>query len=151
LGLTGTDGHERVRFVGFVPPESLPLWYNAAGMLVYPALYEGFGLPLLEAMACGTPVIGADASSLPEVVGEAGLLVPPKDVDAVGRAMLTLTRMDEMRAELRERGLRRAAEFSWRRTAEETLAVYRDVLAEATAGTLPTHATSDDTTPRRTA
>ena len=131
LGLTGTDGPERVRFVGFVPAETLPLWYNAAEMLVYPALYEGFGLPLLEAMACGTPVIGANVSSLPEVVGEAGLLVPPKDVDALGRAMLTLMRMDEMRADLRERGLRRAAEFSWRRTAEETLAIYRDALSHS--------------------
>jgi glycosyltransferase involved in cell wall biosynthesis len=128
LGLTGGE-RDRVRFVGFIEPETLPHWYNAAGIVVYPSLYEGFGLPLLEAMACGTPVIGADASSLPEVVGEAGLLVPPKDVDALGRAMLTLTRSDELRDELRERGLRRATEFSWRRTATETLAVYRETLA----------------------
>lgn len=150
LGLTGVAGAERVRFVGFVPPETLPLWYNAAGMLVYPALYEGFGLPLLEAMACGTPVIGADASSLPEVVGEAGLLVPPKDVDAMGRAMLTLTRSNELRAELRGRGLRRAAEFSWRRTAQETLGVYRDVLAESASGTQSARESRDGAT-RRTA
>jgi glycosyltransferase involved in cell wall biosynthesis len=123
-----------VRFAGFVPPEQVPLWYNAASLLVYPSLYEGFGLPLLEAMACGTPVIAADASALPEVVGDAGLLVGPRDVEGLARAIASLTRSPEARAELRARGLQRAQTFSWRATAERTLAVYRAVAAEQPDG-----------------
>jgi glycosyltransferase involved in cell wall biosynthesis len=120
-----------VRFAGFVEPEQLPLWYNAAGIFVYPSTYEGFGLPLLEAMACGTPVIAANTSSLPEVVGDAGLLAAPRDTEGFARAILSLIRAPELRAELRERGLRRAAGYSWRATAAGTLAVYRAVVAQA--------------------
>ncbi|MEX2314781.1 MAG: glycosyltransferase family 1 protein, partial [Thermomicrobiales bacterium] len=122
---------ERVRFAGYVAGEDLPLWYNAAGMFVYPALYEGFGLPLLEAMACGTPVIAANTSSLPEVVGEAGLLVDPRDVAALADAIRRLAGSETLRAELGERGRQQATAYSWRRTAEETLAVYRDVMRDA--------------------
>lgn len=118
-----------VRFAGYVPPERLPLWYNAAGMLVYPSLYEGFGLQLVEAMACGTPVIAADTSSLPEVVGNAGLLAAPRDVDGFARAIVSLARSPDMREDLRARGLRRAALFSWAATADRTLAVYREAIA----------------------
>ena len=121
---------ERVRFAGYVAGEELPLWYNAAGMFVYPSLYEGFGLPLLEAMACGTPVIAADTSSLPEVVGDAGLLVDPRDVDALTQAIHSLAGSETRREELRLRGRQRASAYSWRRTAEETLAVYRDVMGD---------------------
>jgi glycosyltransferase involved in cell wall biosynthesis len=128
---------ERVRFTGYAAPETLPFWYNAAGMLVYPSLYEGFGLPALEALACGTPVIAADASSLPEVVGDAGLLVKPRDIDGFAHAILSLARDEALRAALAERGLRRAAGYSWRRTAALTHAVYRDALAAA-RGTLTT-------------
>lgn len=85
LGLTN-----RVRFAGFVRGEELPLWYNAATLFVYPSLYEGFGLPALEAMACGTPVIVSNSSSLPEVVGDAGLLVDPRDVSALAASIVTL-------------------------------------------------------------
>ncbi len=116
---------EAVRFVGFVPPEDLPLWYNAADAFVYPSLYEGFGLPLLEAMACGTPVVASETPALREVVGNAGLIVGPRDVPALSQALLQLARAPELRNELATRGLRRAAEFSWRRTAAETAAVYR--------------------------
>jgi len=121
---------DAVRFVGFVPPEDLPLWHNAADAFVYPSLYEGFGLPLLEAMACGTPVVTSETPALREVVGNAGLIVGPRDVPALAQALLQLAREPELREELAARGLRRASEFSWRRTAAETAAVYR-----AAAGT----------------
>jgi glycosyltransferase involved in cell wall biosynthesis len=124
------DVADQVRFVGYVPGNELPLWYNAAGVFIYPSIYEGFGLPLIEAMACGTPVIAADSSSLPEVTGDAGLIVGPRDVEGFARAILTLARSAEMRQELSERGLRHAAAYSWRRTAEETLAVYRDAIRQ---------------------
>jgi glycosyltransferase involved in cell wall biosynthesis len=121
---------DRVRFAGFAPPRTLPLWYNAAEMLVYPSIYEGFGLPPLEAMACGTPVIAADNSSLPEVVGDAGVLVAPFDVDGLARAIREVATSAARREELSMRGCARAAGYSWRRTAEATLAVYRDAAAE---------------------
>ncbi|HUG16574.1 MAG TPA: glycosyltransferase family 1 protein [Thermomicrobiales bacterium] len=128
---------DKVRFAGYVPPERLPLWYNAAGMLVYPSLYEGFGLQLVEAMACGTPVIASNTSSLPEVVGNAGLLVGARDVDGFARAIVTLARSPEMRADLRARGVRRAASFSWEATADRTLSVYREAVAESRRQRLP--------------
>lgn len=116
---------DAVRFVGFVPPEELPLWYNAADAFVYPSLYEGFGLPLLEAMACGTPVVASETPALREVVANAGLIVGPRDVPALSQVLLQLARAPELRQELADRGLRRAGEYSWRRTAAETAAVYR--------------------------
>jgi glycosyltransferase involved in cell wall biosynthesis len=118
LGVAG-----RVVFPGFVAAEDLPALYNAADLFVFPSLYEGFGLPPLEAMACGVPVIASGASSLPEVVGEAARLVDPLDTEALGRAMVEVL-SDPLEAERwREAGRRRAAEFSWRRTAVLTLLV----------------------------
>ncbi len=117
---------DRVRFAGYIDGVDLPLWYAAATVFTLPSLYEGFGMPLLEAMACGTPVVTTTSSSLPEVVGDAGLTVPPTDADALGAALLRLLDDAELHAELRERGLRRARLFSWRATAERTLAVYQD-------------------------
>ena len=117
---------DKVRFVGYVAPERLPLWYNAAGILAYPSFYEGFGLPALEAMACGTAVIAADNSALPEVVGDAGCLVGARDIDGFAHAIATLARDDDFRARLGARGARRAAQYTWRRTAELTLRVYED-------------------------
>lgn len=122
---------DSVIFAGFAEPDELPYWYNAAGMLVYPSVYEGFGLPALEAMACGTPVIAANNSSLPEVVGEAGLLVGARDVEALAHAIGILARDPELRLELSRRGRQRAAGFSWRKTAEATLGVYHDAVALA--------------------
>lgn len=122
LGLAG-----EVLFPGFVPLEDLPYLYRAARLFVYPSLYEGFGLPPLEAMACGTPVIASRESSLPEVVGDAGLLVDPYDPDAMADALLHLASDQEARENLRRKGLRRAKEFSWRRTAVETLLAYEAV------------------------
>jgi glycosyltransferase involved in cell wall biosynthesis len=120
---------DRVRFAGFLEAEELPLWYAAATVFTLPSLYEGFGMPLLEAMACGTPVVGSTSSSLPEVVGDAGLLVPPTDTEALAMALLRLLRDGALRAELRERGLRQARRFSWAETAARTLAAYRAAAA----------------------
>ncbi len=122
LGLTG----EAV-FPGFIPLSDLPYLYRAARLFVYPSLYEGFGLPPLEAMACGTPVIASGESSLPEVVGDAGLLIDPYDRDSLAAALLKLAGDPEAREHLRHRGLRQARTFSWRRTAAETLLAYEAV------------------------
>jgi glycosyltransferase involved in cell wall biosynthesis len=120
----------RVTMPGYVADEMLPLWYNAATVFAYPSLYEGFGLPLLEAMACGTPVVAADTTSLPEVVGRegAGILLPPDDRDAWCHALGTLLDDDEHRRELFIRGRKRAADFSWHRTALQTVASYHRAL-----------------------
>jgi glycosyltransferase involved in cell wall biosynthesis len=120
---------DRVVFTGFVPDEDLPHLYAGADFFVYPSLYEGFGLPVLEAMASGTPVITSNLSSLPEVAGDAALLVDPRSEAELAGAMVRLAGEAGLGAALRVRGLDRAAEFSWRRTADETLAIYRDVLA----------------------
>jgi glycosyltransferase involved in cell wall biosynthesis len=125
LGLGG-----RVLFPGYVPDEDLPLWYSAADLFVYPSLYEGYGLPPLEALACGTPVVTSDASSLPEVVGDAGLTVPAEDDLALAEAMARLLADDALRADLRARGLARARTQSWQRVARETARAYHRVLGE---------------------
>ena len=101
---------------GYVTDLQLAALYRGASCFVYPSLYEGFGLPPLEAMQCGTPVITANTSSLPEVVGDAGLMVNPLDADAFAEAMLTLWRDAAARDSARARGLARAARFSWART-----------------------------------
>jgi alpha-1,3-rhamnosyl/mannosyltransferase len=124
LGLEG-----RVRFLGPVAEELLPTLYGGAAAFAFPSRYEGFGLPPLEAMACGAPVVAADASSLPEVVGDAALLVPPNDAAALAAALADLLAPDGPAARLRVAGLARASRFSWRRTAETTLASYRSALA----------------------
>ncbi len=121
----------RVRFLDYVPQEQLPVVYNLARAFVFPSRYEGFGFPPLEAMACGTPVICSNASSLPEVVGDAAILIPPHDGEGFARAMLQIVGNECLRAELRERGLRRAQVFSWERAARETLQVYREVVESA--------------------
>ncbi len=117
-----------VHFIGFIPSEELPLWYNSAEAFVFPSVYEGFGLPVLEAMACGTPVVVSDASSLPEVVGEAGMCIPPHDVGAWREALGRAARDADWRASARIRGMARAAMFTWQHTAAETVACYRRAL-----------------------
>ncbi|HOG46146.1 MAG TPA: glycosyltransferase family 1 protein [Anaerolineae bacterium] len=119
----------RVHLPGFIPAAELPLWYNAATWFVYPSLYEGFGLPALQALACGTPAIVSHASSLPEVVGDAAILVDPLDVEAMAAALAQALPDGALAGSLREAGLARAAQFPWSRTAEETVAVYRAVLS----------------------
>ncbi len=118
---------DAVRFLGGVPNEELVYLYNAAQVLVMPSLYEGFGLPPLEAMACGTPVIASNVSSLPEVLGDAGMLFNPEDVEGLTVALWRVLSDENLRREMRAKGLKRARIFSWERAARETLAVYRKV------------------------
>lgn len=114
-------------FTGYVPEEDLPALYNAAELFVYPSIYEGFGLPPLESMACGTPVITSNTSSLPEVVGDAGIMVDPYDVDGLADAMYEVLSIDGLREDMIKKGLERAKMFSWKKCAMETLKVYEGV------------------------
>jgi glycosyltransferase involved in cell wall biosynthesis len=117
-----------VRFLGPVLEKDLPGLYAGAILFVFPSLYEGFGLPVLEAMACGTPVICSNTSSLPEITGEAALLVDPLEVDALASAIDRVLSAKTLRKELRDKGLSQVGNFSWRKTARETLKWYRVIL-----------------------
>jgi len=119
-----------VLFPGYVPEEKKVWWYNAACCFVYPSLYEGFGLPPLEAMACGTPVIVSNAASLPEVGGEAAILVDPHDAEELSQALGEVLGDAGRREEMRRRGLEQAQRFSWLETARQTVQVYRRVLED---------------------
>lgn len=121
-------GH-RVVFPGYVPDEDLPALLSGARLFAFPSLYEGFGLPVLEAMACGVPVVCSNASSLPEVVGDAALLVPPTDTEALAAAMNRALTDDDLRHGLIERGLEQARRFTWRRCAEQILATLEEAAA----------------------
>src|SRR5215831_2422372 len=105
--------HQYVRFLGYVPEETLAVMYRLAGVFVFPSLYEGFGLPPLEAMASGTPVVTSNVSSLPEVVGDAAILVDPYDPQAIAKGIAKILTDEAIRRELRQKGLKRAQEFSW--------------------------------------
>ncbi len=115
---------DEVLFPGFVPDEELPALYSAADVLVTPSFYEGFGLPALEAMACGAPVIVSDVSSLPEVVGDAGVRIDPRDEAGLADALLRVIQDSALRAALRAAGLERARQFTWEGAARELLSVY---------------------------
>jgi glycosyltransferase involved in cell wall biosynthesis len=119
----------RVTLAGFVPDADLAALYAGARVFAYPSLYEGFGLPVLEAMQCGTPVITSNTSALPEVVGDAAVCVAPEDTDALCEALRRLVTDDAWAAELRRRGLARARLFTWDRTAALTVEAYRRMLA----------------------
>ncbi len=121
---------ERVRFPGYVPAAEQPYWYAAAEIFVYPSRYEGFGLPVLEAMACGTPVLTSNTSSLPEVVGNAGVMVNPNDVAALADALADLLASPQRREYLAQAARRRARRFSWHSAARQQVAVYRQVAAQ---------------------
>ena len=123
LGLT-----KRVHFPGFVALETLPFWYNAAEAFAYVSTYEGFGLPVLEALACGTPTLTATTTSLPEAAGDGALLVPPDNEDAIAEGLHRLLTDVALRADLRPRGLAHAATFTWAKTARETVALYQQVV-----------------------
>jgi glycosyltransferase involved in cell wall biosynthesis len=121
----GIENH--VLFPGFIPDGELPELYNLADVFVYPSLYEGFGLPVLEAMACGVPVVTSNVSSMPEVVGEAGLLVDPRSVEELAQGIRRVLTDATLRSQMREKGLERSELFSWEKTARETLEVYRQI------------------------
>ena len=117
-------------FTGYVPEADLPPLYSGARCFIYPSYFEGFGLPVLEAMQCGTPVIAGDRTSLPEVVGDAGLLVDPFDEKALALAMARVIENSDLAADLCFKGLKRARDFSWRKTARMTIEVYEQAVGE---------------------
>jgi glycosyltransferase involved in cell wall biosynthesis len=119
--------HKHVRFLGYLPDRTLAILYRLAAVFVFPSLYEGFGLPPLEAMASGTPVVTSNVSSLPEVAGDAAMLVDPYDVDSIVEGLLRVVNDRRFADELRARGLERAREFSWARSVEKTRQVYQEV------------------------
>src|SRR5512143_207309 len=118
----------RVHFIGSISDGDLPALYSSADVFVTPSLYEGFGLPVLEAMACGTPVISSQAASLPEVVDDAGVLFDPMSVEAIASAIQHVTTNTNLRLVLQQRGLERVKRFTWDRAAEETINVYQAVM-----------------------
>lgn len=122
------DSH--VIFTGYIDDSDIVYLYNLASIFIYPSLYEGFGLPPLEAMACGTPVITSNVSSLPEVVGDAAIKIDPYNIDELTDAITNVLSNSNLQRELIEKGIKRAKQFSWKNTAEETLKVYREVLEE---------------------
>ena len=128
LKMSGAE--DRIRLTGFVDRKDIPALLSLADIFLYPSLYEGFGLPILEAMACGTPVITSNTSSMPEVAGGAALLVDPGSPESISNAIMTLAHDEGRRTLLREKGLVRAGEFSWEKSAKETLQVYRRIMSE---------------------
>jgi glycosyltransferase involved in cell wall biosynthesis len=119
---------DTVRFIGAVEEADKPALYRGATVFVYPSRYEGLGLPPLEAMACGVPVVASSAASLPEIVGTAGYLIPPDDTRSLGAALLTCVVEPTVADDLRARGLAQAKKFSWEQTARETVAAYEDAV-----------------------
>jgi len=118
--------HRFVHFSGFVEEEHKPALYRGAVAFIFPSRYEGFGLPPLEALACGTPVVGSEAASLPEIIGDAGILLPPDDAQGMAGALIQLATDERLRAEMSRRALAQAGRFSWERTAKATLTAYAD-------------------------
>ncbi len=131
-----------VRFIGFVREADKPALYRGAVAFLFPSRYEGFGLPPLEACACGVPVVGSDAASIPEVVDDGGVLLPPDDAQGMASALIRLATDDDFRSRLSRRALVQAARFSWERTASETLMAYRAVASQARKDTPPAPAVS---------
>jgi glycosyltransferase involved in cell wall biosynthesis len=121
--LAEADKHDLVRLLGFVEDRDLPALYRGSALFAFPSLYEGFGLPVLEAMACGVPVVCSRASSLPEVAGEAALWVDPLDVDALEEALIRALEDDDLRRRMVERGIVQAARYDWAQSAAQLLGV----------------------------
>jgi glycosyltransferase involved in cell wall biosynthesis len=122
---------DRILVIDYIGVDKLACVYDLASLFVFPSLYEGFGLPPLEAMACGCPVVVSNVASLPEVCGDAGFYVDPTDVSAIAEAMARVLEDTELRTRLIQRGLERANLFSWEKTAKETLAIFSEVLHNA--------------------
>ncbi|MDD4179989.1 MAG: glycosyltransferase family 1 protein [Candidatus Margulisbacteria bacterium] len=123
--------NDAVRFAGEIGETELPLLYNSAEIFVFPSFYEGFGLPPLEAMACGIPVVASNNSSLPEVVGSAGLLVSPHDPQAIALAINKILASPDLKNDLSRQGIARAREFSWERCAKQTLGAYQSAISSS--------------------
>ncbi len=119
--------NDRIHLLGYVPDDTLPDIYSAADVFVFPSVYEGFGLPPLEAMACGVPVVSSNVSSIPEIVGDAALLVNPHDPASIGAGILKVLQDPDFRRMLVERGLARAAGFTWEKTARQMLSVFESI------------------------
>lgn len=119
---------EDIFFTGYVPDEDMAGIYSLAALFVYPSFYEGFGLPPLEAMACGCPVIASNASSIPEVVGEAGILIDPSDIQGLSYAICRVLGNEDIKIHMKMAGIERACQFSWTKVAADTLEVYKGVL-----------------------
>ncbi len=120
---------ERIHFIGFVDDDDLPALYSMAEVVPYVSLYEGFGFPVLEAMACGTPVVASNTSSIPEVTGDAAILVDPIDVDAITEALQTVLASPALQSALKEKGLKQAAHFTWEDAARKLVEVYQATTA----------------------
>lgn len=121
--------NEKVHLTGYIPAQDLPIVYNLAQVFVYPSVYEGFGFPPLEAMACGTPVITTDVSAMSNHVGDAGVLVPPQDEEALTKAIRRVLNDHKLRRQLSDKGRKQASTFTWKRTAQATLKVYQSIAA----------------------
>jgi glycosyltransferase involved in cell wall biosynthesis len=119
--------HDHVLFTDFIPDEDIPAMYNLADLFVFPSLYEGFGMPVLEAMACGCPVLTTETGCSPEVAGDAALLVDPYAPDKIAEAIQRLLTDEQLRQGLIEKGLVRAKQFGWERCARETLALFESL------------------------
>jgi glycosyltransferase involved in cell wall biosynthesis len=125
-----SDHRDKIIFTGYVPDDDLAAIYSGAQLFVYPSLYEGFGLPPLEAMQCGVPVIASNRTSIPEVVGDAGLLLDPLNIDDWSQAMISLSSDKSLRKNMREKGLERAKQYSWGKCAEDTVNIYKSILGK---------------------
>ena len=125
-----SPAHARISILGYVSPEELGAWYARASVFAFPSLDEGFGMPVLEAMAAGIPVLTSNRSALPEVAGDAAALVDPEDAGAIAQELRNLTVSQDLRCELGEKGRLRAREFTWERAVRETWEVYGRVLSE---------------------
>jgi glycosyltransferase involved in cell wall biosynthesis len=126
-----------IRITGFVPEADLPTWYRAATVMVYPSLFEGFGLPPLEAMACGCPVLASSTGAVGEVCGDAAATANPLDVDDITRQLVRLAHDEPLREQLRTAGIHRARDFDWQRTAAATLQIYAQAAGQTRASVLP--------------
>ena len=122
--------HKHVRFLGYQTAETLAVLYRLADVFVFPSLYEGFGLSPLEAIASGTPVVASNVSSLPEVLGDAAVLVDPLEPGSIADGITRVLEDDEIRAELRRKGLARAARFSWERSVKQVRRIYEEIEGE---------------------
>jgi glycosyltransferase involved in cell wall biosynthesis len=124
-----TGMRDRVVFTGFIPDAELDGLMQRALFLVYPSLYEGFGIPVLEAMQVGTPVITSSTTAMPEVAGDAALLVDPHDLEAIASAMVRLSKDGALRRELSDKGKQRAKGYTWEKTAQEYLELYTEMVS----------------------